>query len=514
MSPPNVPIPVHPQGERNSELIPGNPACLLPSIPVDTVGHRFHVEWDPEAPVTPLGQLVFFCQFLAAGGLYSPWVRECPLSYSSPNAPAVQDVLGTWVLGTLAGAWRYSHVTAIRGDQVNSQGLGMEKVVSEDSLRRAFQDEEAEPLERWQTEALLRTYAPALEQPWIADLDVTVKPIYGHQEGAEVGYNPHKPGRPSHAYHTIFLRTLRVALDVEVHSGKEHAAVYGLTHLWKVWDRLTPSQRPWLLCGDANYGNQRMMAECEEHKQKYLFRQRSTPKVQQLLRLLERQGGWQGLAEGWEGNEGQLQLTGWTRKRRTVVLRRKQEEGAGSQEALPLLAGEGLQVVSGPHYESVVLVTDLEENLLTLMHLYRQRADVENAYDELKNQWGWGGFTTRDLLRCQIAARMVALVYNWWNLFVRCAQPERAREAITSRPLLLHAVGRVVQSGRQTVLRLTSHHAEAPEVQKLLTQLSAFLSGLLNAAEQLKPQERWKRIWHRILEPFRPPAAALLAPSG
>ena len=122
------------------------------------------------------------------------------------------------------------------------------------------------------------------------------------------------------------------------------------------------------------------------------------------------------------------------------------------------------------------------------MHLYRQRADVENASDELKNQWGWGGFTTRDLLRCQIAARMVALVYNWWNLFVRCAQPERAREAITSRPLLLHAVGRVVQSGRQTVLRRTSHHAEAPEVQKLLTQLSAFLSGLLNAAEQLKPE--------------------------
>ncbi len=162
----------------------------------------------------------------------------------------------------------------------------------------------------------------------------------------------------------------------------------------------------------------------------------------------------------------------------------------------------------------MVLVTNLEENLLTVLHLYRQRADVENASDELKNQWGWGGFTTRDLLRCQIAARMVALVYNWWNLFVRCAQPERAREAITSRPLLLHAVGRIVQSGRQTVLRLTSHHAEAAEVQKLLTGLSVFLSGLLNAAEQLKPEERWKRIWNRILEPFRQPVAALLAPSG
>ena len=102
-----------------------------------------------------------------------------------------------------------------------------------------------EPLrDRWQTQALRRAYAPALDQPWIADLDVTVKPIYGHQQGAEIGYNPHKPGRPSHAYHTIFLRTLRVALDVEVHSGKEHAAMHGLANLWKVWDRLTPSQRP------------------------------------------------------------------------------------------------------------------------------------------------------------------------------------------------------------------------------------------------------------------------------
>ena len=96
----------------------------------------------------------------------------------------------------------------------------------------------------WQTEALLRTYAPALEQPWIADLDVTVKPIYGHQGGTELGYNPHKPGRPSQAYHTVFLRTLRVALDVEVRSGKEHACLHGLSNLWRVWDRLTPGPAP------------------------------------------------------------------------------------------------------------------------------------------------------------------------------------------------------------------------------------------------------------------------------
>ncbi|HEY3853420.1 MAG TPA: transposase [Verrucomicrobiae bacterium] len=218
-----------------------------------------------------------------------------------------------------------------------------------------------------------------------------------------------------------------MALDVEVRSGWEQACLHGLSNLWRVWDRLTPSQRPWLVCGDANYGNERLMAQCEERGQKYLFRQRGTKGVGQLVRWLEGQGGWQPLREGWSGAEGELQLTGWTRQRRTVVLRRQRpppSAGAG----LPLLAEGGVEVVCGPVYEYVVLATRLQENLLTLAHLYRQRADVENAYDELKNQWGWGGFTTRDLLRCQIAARMAALVYNWWNLFVRCAEPERARE--------------------------------------------------------------------------------------
>jgi len=507
------PIALHPPGEQISDLDSAAARAVWPALPVDTIGRRFHVEWDPEAPVTPLGQLVFFCQFLSAGGLYAKWVAECPLSYSSPNAPALKDLLGTWVLASLGGAWRYAHVSALRGDRVNPQGLGMTKVVSEDSLRRAFQNGDAAALEQWQSGALFKTYAPALEQPWIADLDVTVKPIYGHQEGAEVGYNPHKPGRPSHAYHTVFMRRLRIAMNVEVHSGKEHAALHGLANFWRLWEQWTPAQRPWLVCADANYGNERAMGQCEERGQKYLFRQRSTKGVKQLVKLLEQRGGWQTLSQNWEGLEGQLRLSGWTSQRRTVVLRRKRAEAA-SQATVPLLEDRGVQVVSEPLYDYVVLVTNLWENLLSVAHLYRQRADAENTYDELKNQWGWGGFTTRDLLRCQVAARMIALVYNWWNLFVRCAQPTRPQEAISTRPLLLHAVGRIIKSGGQTVLRLTSSHAEASQVQEILSNLSLFLSGLMNAAEQLKPEERWKRIWERILAPFRQPPSGLLAPSG
>jgi len=43
--------------------------------------------------------------------------------------------------------------------------------------------------------------------------------------------------------------------------------------------------------------------------------------------------------------------------------------------------------------------------------------------------------------RCgQGVARLIALVYNWWNIFTRLAQRDHHLEAVTSRPLLHSAV--------------------------------------------------------------------------
>jgi hypothetical protein len=39
-------------------------------------------------------------------------------------------------------------------------------------------------------------------------------------------------------------------------------------------------------------------------------------------------------------------------------------------------------------WEYAALVTSLDSEILTLSQLYRDRADCENTFDELKNQWG------------------------------------------------------------------------------------------------------------------------------
>ena len=48
-------------------------------------------------------------------------------------------------------------------------------------------------------------------------------------------------------------------------------------------------------------------------------------------------------------------------------------------------------------WEYSVLVTSQDYENLALAQLYRVRGNAENTFDELKNQWGWGGFTTQDL---------------------------------------------------------------------------------------------------------------------
>jgi hypothetical protein len=128
--------------------------------------------------------------------------------------------------------------------------------------------------------------------------------------------------------------------------------------------------------------------------------------------------------------------------------------------------------------------------------------DIENAFDELKNQWGWGGFTTRDLKRCRLLAGVVALVYNWWSLFVRLADPDHRREAITSRPLLLTAVARRTQHAGQMKLTISSTHASQHLARRAYVRIARFLAELRNSAEQLDRLQRWYRILSEALRYF------------
>ena len=131
--------------------------------------------------------------------------------------------------------------------------------------------------------------------------------------------------------------------------------------------------------------------------------------------------------------------------------------------------------------------------------LYRDRADCENGFDELKNQWGWGGYTTQDLERCNLSARAVALVYNWWSWYVRLAHPKTRLEAITSRPLLLAGVARLTQHAGQSRLLVTLTHAAGDQIKSMIANVRAGLDTILATAPQLPKSECWKALVRYII---------------
>ncbi len=81
----------------------------------------------------------YFVEFLETSGLFEAWVKDCPPSYTSPNAPDKRAVLAMLLLSVLAGQRRYAHIDALRTDTLTPTLLGVSKLVSEDSARRAFQ---------------------------------------------------------------------------------------------------------------------------------------------------------------------------------------------------------------------------------------------------------------------------------------------------------------------------------------------------------------------------------------
>lgn len=488
---------VHRAGEQ--------PIVEAHSAIADTFAGRVHIEWDGSVPVTPLGQLPFFIDYLKQAGLFDAWVADCPLSYASPNAPRTRDLLGTVLLSVLAGHRRYAHITTLRCDPVNPALLGMRKTVSEDAVRRGLAKIDETKGLNWLQNHLDYCTTPLLGEPWVLDMDSTVKTLYGHQEGAEVGYNPHKPGRPSHAYHTYMLSSPRLVLRVDVLPGDEYNVVHATDGLWKLLDHLGPTRRPALLRGDKSWGIERVMARAEQSGLAYLFRLRLTANIRRSLDRAMREADWADAGQGWQGKDATLRLSGWGRQRRVILLRRKLGRDLAiadrTNTAQPLLTFAEV----GPDkvmWEYAALVTSLDNEILTLGQLYRDRADSENVFDELKNQWGWGGFTTQDLSRCRLLAGTVALTYNWWSLFTRLADPGHHREAITSRPLLLSAIARKTQHAGQTTLTITSTHAMRDKARHAYMRIAKFLADLRQNAEQLDPLEKWHRILSEALKHF------------
>ncbi len=431
---------VHPSGEGELDF------KFLPA------GGRFHLCGSDET-LTAYGGLVAWDHFLERCGVLAELARDYPLPRTSPNATPVIDILKAFSLNRLVGGTRFAHCRRLRDDTAVARITGMHKgrPCGEDAFRRPGEPPEAAQVETWFAPAGQMIHH-AMPPNAVADRDSTVVVRHGKQEDAATGYNPQKPGRPSHHPPACVIGGTRLCLHMEWRKGNTVSAGGWIGAMEKVRrgpparHRIRPNR------GDTGFGREPIMARHEQGKGKrpsHLFKLKPTANVKKAIAAVP----W----DDWQGksNEGLVQpvelepkLHGWSRGCRIIVERTLKPLNPSPQGSFWKQCEED----PGAH---VTNPTPEEAGAFQVVQPCRRRADAENVFDELKNQWGFAGFCSQKAVVSQSSARMLLLVYNPWSLFVRVLKNQGGHtEAIKSRCELPLVPAEPVLSGRRKIIRL------------------------------------------------------------
>jgi hypothetical protein len=397
-------------------------------LPFETYAGRVTLEPTDES-LTPFGGLVPWAAFLKKIGIVEQLEATSPVERTSPNALPVRDIIHSYMLTTLCDGRHFSDVNRLRYDPAVAELFDLDRVVGDDTIRRFFKSLPREEAREW-INAVSFAIQDALPEKYILDWDSTVLTRYGQQEDAVVGYNPTKRGRPSHHPLLAVVADTRLCLHYSLRAGNTASSTECIEAMEQTLKHLKPHRLPWLNRGDIGFCTDSIMNwhESSPERPHYLFKLKITENVKRLFNSVEE--------SQWEGNpeygvlqvvEHKLKLPTWDKERRVILGRR-------FESMIP--AGENGCFWDIHKHKYETYVTDLspeQANSWQIVDLYHQRADAENVFDELKNQWGFGGFCSGDAGVTEIASRLLLLCYDLWTLFNRILNPQNHTEAKTSR---------------------------------------------------------------------------------
>jgi hypothetical protein len=287
---------------------------------------------------------------------------------------------------------------------------------------------------------------------------------YGqHQEGAEIGYNPRRRGKPSHHPLLAFAAEVRMVVNAWLRPGKTQAACNVEAFLNEVLALLQPRHRIGLVRGDCGFCTSGMLAQLERNALNYIVVGRMLPTVRRLVSAIN---NWVELGEGLAVAECQYQMSNWSQPRRLVVVRHRLMERAG-----------GALLLEVPAYGYSLYLTNLTLPALEVWRLYRGRADSENRIKELLYDFGLRGFASQSFWATEAAFRAVLLAYNLMALFRQLVLGTAARHTMSTLRFQCFAIGASLgREGRRQVLRLGLSPPKRP-----------WFEGLFAAAQQIVP---------------------------
>ena len=280
-------------------------------------------------------------------------------------------------------------------------------------------------------------------------VDSTVTSVFGEQiEGAERGYNPHKPGRDS--YHPILAVDVaaRSVVDGYLRPGS-CASGHGLDNF--IRKLIAESKHPvdqTVFRLDKGLTAGSVLNTIEGFKAGYVAKVKLTANVVGMISKIK---NWRAFGKGHFAANIYCQLDGWKRPRRMAVIERNLPAEDPSAQ-LPLF-----EMMEG-RYE--VVVTNLHLNAENIWRLYNRGTVVEQVIDELKNDFAATGIRTNSFWANDALFLTGLIAYNLLNCIRRLTLPKTLRTARIKRLglLLLHLPANVIRRSRQLWIKIRRDH--------------------------------------------------------
>jgi hypothetical protein len=296
-----------------------------------------------------------------------------------------------------------------------------------------------EPLWAWQVGRL-----PQRAQGYSLDLDSTVFERYGEQEGVKRGYNPRKPGRGSHHPLLAVLGEAYFILHGWLRSGNTTAGRGVVEFLKEALVKLPSLEWIRVVRADSGFFAQDLLQYLENLKLHYIVVARMTS---WLKREAARVQEWRALDATYSVGEFQLQLLGWDRARRFVVVREEMRESKRSP---------GRKLLAVPGYTFRVFVTNLPDPPEEIGRDYNQRACLEQRIEELKWDLAADDFCLREFFATEAAFLGILMLFNLLAEFQRASGMTGYRQPASLRVQVFLCGAILGRAGHRTVLHLSA----------------------------------------------------------
>jgi hypothetical protein len=274
---------------------------------------------------------------------------------------------------------------------------------------------------------------------FVFDLDSTVLVVYGHQEGAEVGYNPAKPGRRSYHPLLCFEATWQEYWEGEFRPGRAHTATGTLDLLTACLAKIPTAEhhKPIFARADKGFYDHAIVEWLDDQRVRFVVVAKLTAPIKRKLTGRLRYTRHRG---GISTAEFRYQPHGWAKLFRFVVIRRDQPDEDDPQ----------LTLWKFKRYYYQVLVTNLIQRPLTVWRFYNQRARIEQLIRELKGEYALGSIPTQHYAANEAHVHLLLLAYNCVRWFQHLCLPprfattrlQRLREDVLNMPAYLTHSGR------------------------------------------------------------------------